>query len=104
MKIILDMPDNTVCAIVSYITNNYKSLGLNMHLIDTDLMHDGAVINISADRQRQKVKQGKWEYVGTDKISDVFKCSNCALTIGLQNVTAYCPNCGAKMDGEGRGK
>lgn len=45
-----------------------------------------------------KVKRGKWEYIGTDKQGNVFRCSNCALRIGLDYETNYCPNCGAKMD------
>lgn len=45
-----------------------------------------------------EVKHGKWEYIGTDKHGNVFRCSNCALRIGLDYETTYCPNCGAKMD------
>lgn len=45
-----------------------------------------------------EVKHGKWEYIGTDKQGNVFRCSNCALRIGLDYETTYCPNCGAKMD------
>ena len=52
----------------------------------------------------RKEGRGKWEYkrvfLGTDKIINVFRCSNCGVRIGLQTKTAYCPNCGAKMDGE----
>ena len=48
----------------------------------------------------RKEGRGKWEYIGTDKISNVFRCSNCGVRIGLQMETDYCPNCGAKMDGE----
>ena len=46
----------------------------------------------------QEIKHGKWEYIGTDKQGNVFRCSNCALRIGLDRETDYCPNCGAKMD------
>lgn len=42
---------------------------------------------------------GMWEYIGTDKKGHVYRCSHCAGRIGLDYETAYCPNCGAKMDG-----
>lgn len=45
------------------------------------------------------VVHGKWEYIGTDKMGNVFRCSNCASRIGLDKETDYCPNCGAQMDG-----
>lgn len=44
------------------------------------------------------VMHGEWEYIGTDKMGNVFRCSNCANRIGLDKETDYCPNCGAKMD------
>ena len=46
-----------------------------------------------------EVRHGKWEYIGTDKNGNVFRCSNCTNRIGLDKQTYYCPNCGAKMDG-----
>lgn len=47
----------------------------------------------------QEVKHGEWEYIGTDKMGNVFRCSQCCGRIGLDKETDYCPNCGAKMDG-----
>lgn len=43
-------------------------------------------------------EHGEWEYIGTDKMGNVFRCSNCANRIGLDKETDYCPNCGAKMN------
>lgn len=43
-------------------------------------------------------RHGEWEYIGTDKHGNVFRCSYCALRIGLDYETTYCPHCGAKMD------
>ena len=41
----------------------------------------------------RKEGRGKWEYkrvfLGTDKIINVFRCSNCGVRIGLQTKTAY---------------
>lgn len=51
-----------------------------------------------------EVRHGKWEYIGTDKHGNVFRCSNCALRIGLDYETTYCPHCGAKMDLEEENK
>ena len=42
---------------------------------------------------------GEWEYIGTDKNGNVFRCSQCCGRIGLERETDFCPNCGAKMDG-----
>ena len=47
------------------------------------------------------VVHGAWDYIGTDKKGNVFRCSNCAGRIGLDRKTNYCPYCGAKMDLEG---
>lgn len=44
----------------------------------------------------QEVKHGEWEYIGTDKMGNVFRCSQCCGRIGLDKETDYCPNCGAK--------
>lgn len=51
----------------------------------------------------QEVKRGEWEYIGTDKMGNVFRCSQCCGRIGLDKETDYCPNCGAKMDGDSGG-
>ena len=68
----------------------------------TDIVHDGSYHEEETAEDiynagYRKAKHGKWEFIGTDKISNVFKCSNCALRIGLQKETDYCPNCGARM-------
>ena len=47
----------------------------------------------------EAVRHGKWDYIGTDKKGNVFRCSQCCSRIGLERETDYCPNCGAKMDG-----
>lgn len=41
------------------------------------------------------VRRGKWGCY--EPLSDGYRCSSCKLT--HRNCTAYCPNCGAKMDG-----
>lgn len=60
------------------------------------------VINNQPGEDVAPVVHGEWEYIGTDKMGNVFRCSNCANRIGLDKETDYCPNCGAKMDGKER--
>lgn len=47
-----------------------------------------------------KQKTGKWNILGYDDPSDVklYRCSECHMKITLK--FNYCPNCGAKMEGE----
>ena len=51
-----------------------------------------------------EVRHGEWEH--EDEYDDEYLCSNCGklapLSIGQihEYTTKYCPNCGAKMDGE----
>lgn len=35
----------------------------------------------------QEVKHGEWEYIGTDKMGNVFRCSQCCGRIGLDKET-----------------
>lgn len=46
----------------------------------------------------QEIRHGKWE-----QENEIFKCSECAYAFeneGYQHFFNYCPNCGARMDGE----
>lgn len=61
----------------------------------------------------KKEKHGRWEYhdcVCTGEgLAAVYSCSECNVCIGEEafeqlHTTIYCPNCGAKMDGEADGK
>lgn len=44
----------------------------------------------------QKVKHGEWIH---DEF-DMLCCSECKEEPEFENITSYCPNCGAKMDGK----
>jgi hypothetical protein len=49
----------------------------------------------------QKVKHGKWiwkELYG--EVGYMLVCSNCEESEGARERFDYCPNCGAKMDGD----
>lgn len=59
----------------------------------------------------QPVKHGKWLEYSRNALETYIECTNCCVAsrqIHLQMVTSnafglpnYCPNCGAKMDGDG---
>ena len=45
------------------------------------------------------VKHGQWNFVGNNK----YRCTNCGelyIAPQLDKTPRYCPNCGARMDGE----
>ena len=54
------------------------------------------------DGKRDAVKHGRWigGYMGLTYI--VPKCSQCGYGNGAVGAANYCPNCGAKMDGDGQ--
>lgn len=59
------------------------------------------VINDQPAEDVQEVRHGKWE-----QENEIFKCSECAYAFeneGYQHFFNYCPNCGARMDGEENG-
>ena len=43
-----------------------------------------------------EVRRGKWVYGEFD----IPHCSECGVEVMPNNVSNYCPNCGAKMDGK----
>ncbi|SBV94198.1 hypothetical protein KL86CLO1_10481 [uncultured Eubacteriales bacterium] len=50
------------------------------------------------------VKHGRWvrPYASGTKIKNPYCfCSNCAQWASPRKMSAYCPSCGAKMDGDG---
>ena len=56
----------------------------------------------------QPVKHGHWEEENTMPYDNFVVCSECGMNLSYQNYTKeewqesfkYCPNCGARMDGE----
>ena len=51
-----------------------------------------------------EVVHGRWEWI----TEDIYGCTNCGATNHVKEVMGqpdfnYCPNCGAKMDGDGNG-
>ena len=46
------------------------------------------------------VRHGRWYKNDQDKLLMRIRCSICNKAIYSENHFAYCPNCGARMDGE----
>lgn len=70
--------------------------------------HDGRVLNISRNKvigeaiQYEERKKGKWNRLR----SDTFHCKFCGTTFTVtqgENNMNFCPNCGARMEGEEHG-
>lgn len=47
----------------------------------------------------QEPKTGHW-IRQTDDYHDYYECEHCGIAVGLDDIKNYCPNCGAKMEGE----
>lgn len=49
------------------------------------------------------VVHGRWELVEYQTspfgVDQEYQCSICGIPADYENITRYCPNCGAKMDG-----
>ena len=46
------------------------------------------------------VRHGEWEIVVGSNGNEYMVCTCCRVSQDLTGVFTYCPNCGAKMDGE----
>ena len=53
-----------------------------------------------------EVKHARWENVGDSEEDLCFRCTNCkeefSCEVDFRSYVKYCPECGAKMDGERR--
>ena len=54
------------------------------------------IVDVQPTVDAETVKHGRWEYIGGYGYQ--YRCSECVMC--NDHKTLYCPNCGAKMDGE----
>ena len=105
----VDIPDN-MSAEEFYGEINGAEMFINDHDIDTFTLYLGNYEEPSADVA--EVKHGEWLEENKRPKSEIFICTNCGGTAYFPQPTRlkdwekhcpykYCPNCGAKMDGEG---
>ena len=50
--------------------------------------------SFTTNTQSSSIKYGHWQWV------DGVRCSICNYKLQTTGLTSYCPNCGARMDGE----
>ena len=65
------------------------------HYMRADALH---IIDTAPEIDAVPVVRGKWRFVGCDGWNDCYECSGCG-KMALSD-SAYCPNCGAKMEVE----
>lgn len=93
------------CEIYTDIDTDGKSLEYKYFYVDIDdidevLQEFGCKNNISDEA---KVIHGEWVYEDGDVGYNIYRCSKCCQVVILddeERIYSYCPNCGAKMDGE----
>ena len=58
------------------------------------------VIQTAPAADVQPVKCGHWEEEDTMPYDNFVICSECGMSLSYQESFKYCPNCGARMDGD----
>ena len=59
------------------------------------------MINEAPTVDAVEVVHGRMEWIPTDDFELILTCSVCKKTDGASIFNKFCPNCGAKMDGDG---
>ncbi len=80
-------------ALYDQISDNWSGIGIANIDDILEFVDDQPTIGPESLRE-----YGKWEWRGEDKWNDCYCCSACDKK-AMDN-SNYCPNCGAKMDGE----
>lgn len=68
----------------------------DFHKSMADLISLRELLEDTPDEDVVEVRHGKWVYGEFD----IPHCSECGVEVMPNNVSNYCPNCGAKMDGK----
>lgn len=78
---------------------------LSMEQITAIRIAEFALDELCKLKDAQPVKCGRWEYYKNNGIIDTYICTNCQgkveMAIDVDPIKfKYCPNCGARMDGD----
>ena len=78
----------------------YESAAEQM-IADLKNEHTRIMLDRFATVDAEPVRHGRWEECGQYDVFDYYQCSECGY-FSFDGETNYCPNCGAKMDGESK--
>lgn len=82
---------------------------LELYRMDDPVLNENGHVPLSVIRQNimdipaadvAPVRHGRWEIVIGSNGKEYMVCTCCRVSQDLTGVFTYCPNCGAKMDGE----
>ena len=82
----------------------YRQAGWDLRDVHYSQMDVECNIDMMPTIEAEPIKHGRWEVVYFDNIPTLAYCSRCDQTLRFtrenEKTPNYCPNCGAKMDGE----
>ena len=73
--------------------------GLNNLVLGHDAIEVLGMIYVMPAADVAPVRHGEWEIVVGSNGKEYMVCTCCLVSQDLTDVFSYCPNCGAKMDG-----
>ena len=73
--------------------------GLNNLVLGHDAIEVLGMIYVMPAADVAPVRHGEWEIVVGSNGKEYMVCTCCRVSQDLTGVFSYCPNCGAKMDG-----
>ena len=93
---------NKLYDVYEYVKRNIIADGkhVDASLVKNIMLRFEKALNAVPNADVAPVRHGRWEW----DTEDIYRCSNCAEKSHVKEVMghpewAYCPNCGAKMDG-----
>ena len=98
MKEVYEIVYKLECLLCHATGNKYSKAGYDLD--DMCRMVTDYIEECCQEAVDEAVVHGRWRRVFDDSAGWVDMCSNCK---EFGDTTPYCPNCGAKMDGDGNG-